>query len=108
MGINTLVSAYVAYLVAESLLGVSGVMAVLVTALIMGRLIRFEFPDRRKSSFVGSLWSLFAFIADSLVFLVAGMMLSMTLLEQGGWVAVSVGIISVLIARAVGVYGFPP
>ncbi|MES9857120.1 MAG: sodium:proton antiporter [Sedimenticola sp.] len=108
MGINTLVSAYVAYLVAESLLGVSGVMAVLVTALIMGRLIRFEFPDRRKSSFVGSLWSLFAFIADSLVFLVAGMMLSMTLLEQGGWVAVSVGIISVLIARAVGVYGFSP
>ncbi len=107
MGINTMISAYTAYFIAENLLGVSGVMSVLVTALIMGRMIRFEYPDR-SSCFVDNLWSLLAFIADSLVFIVAGIMLSMTLMDHWGWMAVIIGIFSVLIARALGVYSFAP
>ena len=64
----TLISAYTAYLIANEVLQVSGVMAVLVTGLIMGRVIHNDFQDER-GSFVDTFWSFNVYVAEALVFL---------------------------------------
>ncbi len=129
-GLLTLISAYLAFLTAEWLLNVSGVMAVLVTGLVMGRTIREDLPLPERGihenmagtnaegrativtrpggeTFVDQLWSMNAFIAHVLVFLLMGMTITVDMFEER-WLAMLIGIVGVLVARTVGLLGVLP
>jgi len=102
----TLISAYTAFLIADRLLNVSGVMAVLVTGLIMGRVIHNDFQDER-GTFVDTFWGFNVYVAEALVFLLMGVTISFSMFEER-WLAILIGIAALLIARAVGVFGASP
>ena len=99
----TLISAYTAFIVANEMLKVSGVMAVLITGLIMGRVIHNDFQDER-GSFVDTFWSFNVHVAESLMFLLMGMTVTLAMFEQR-WLAMLIGIAALLIARAIGIFG---
>lgn len=102
----TLISAYTAFLLADEVLQVSGVMAVLVTGLIMGRVIHNDFQDER-GSFVDTFWGFNVYVAEALVFLLMGVTVSLNMFEER-WLAMLIGIAAILIARAVGIFGTSP
>ena len=99
----TLISAYTSFIVANEVLGVSGVMAVLITGSIMGRVIHSDFQDER-GSFVDTFWSFNVYVAEALVFLLMGVTVSIAMFQER-WLAMLIGIAAILIARAVGVFG---
>jgi CPA1 family monovalent cation:H+ antiporter len=98
--VATVITAYLAFVIAESLLHVSGVMAVLVAGLVLGR-------DREKESFVQQLWEFNAWIANALVFLLVGVTITMDMFTER-WLAMLIGIAGVIIARAIGIFSFVP
>lgn len=102
----TLISAYSAYLAAEQWLNVSGVMAVLVTGLVMGRVIHNDFQDQR-GTFVDEFWTFNVYMAEALVFLLMGMTITPEMFQER-WLAMVIGIAAVLLARAAGVFGSLP
>ncbi|WP_078120970.1 cation:proton antiporter [Thiosocius teredinicola] len=102
----SLISAYAAFLVANEILQVSGVMAVLITGLIMGRVIHNDFQDER-GSFVDNFWAFNVYVAEALVFLLMGVTVTFAMFEQR-WLAMLIGIVAVLISRATGVFGTAP
>lgn len=102
----SLVSAYTAFLLANEVLNVSGVMAVLVTGLIMGRVIHNDFQDER-GSFVDTFWGFNVYVAEALVFLLVGVTVSLSMFQER-WLAMLIGIFALLIARAVAVFGSAP
>lgn len=102
----SLISAYTSFIVANEVLQVSGVMAVLVTGLIMGRVIHNDFQDER-GSFVDTFWGFNVYVAEALVFLLMGVTVSFAMFEER-WLAMLIGIAAILIARAVGVFGTAP
>jgi CPA1 family monovalent cation:H+ antiporter len=102
----TLISAYTSFIIANEFLGVSGVMAVLITGLIMGRVIHNDFQDER-GSFVDNFWSFNVYVAEALVFLLMGVTVSVAMFQER-WLAMLIGIAAILIARAIGVFGTAP
>lgn len=96
----SIISAYSAFLVAEHFLHVSGVMAVLVTGLS----ISWERCKRVEASqFVEKLWEFNAYLANILIFLLVGVTITVEMFTSH-WLAMLIGIVSVLIARAVGIF----
>ena len=102
----TLISAYTSFLLANEVLQVSGVMSVLVTGLILGRVIHNDFQDER-GSFVDNFWSFNVYVAEALVFLLMGVTISFAMFEER-WLAMLIGIVAILVARAIGVFGMAP
>ena len=102
----TLISAYTAFLVADRILQVSGVMAVLITGLIMGRVIHNDFQDER-GSFIDTFWGFNVYVAEALVFLLMGVTVSLSMFQER-WLAILIGIAAILIARAIGIFGASP
>ncbi|MEA3278535.1 MAG: sodium:proton antiporter [Pseudomonadota bacterium] len=105
-GLLSLISAYGAFLTAEWLLHVSGVMAVLVTGLVMGRAVHEDSPEK-PDGFVDRLWSLNAFAANALVFLLMGVTVTLPMFEER-WLAMLIGIGGVLVARGAGLLSLLP
>jgi CPA1 family monovalent cation:H+ antiporter len=105
-GVVTLISAYASYLVAEDLLYVSGVMAVLITGLIMGRVIHSDFQGPQRG-FVDDLWSFSTYLSEALVFLLMGVTVTLGMFEER-WLAMLIGIAAILLARALGIFGAVP
>ena len=105
-GLVTLIAAYSSYLVAESLLGVSGVMAVLVCGLILGRLAG-DYAEPAGRQFLQHLWQLNAYVASALVFLLMGATVTLAMFGER-WLAMLIGIAGVLGARALGIFGIVP
>lgn len=103
----TLISAYLSYLVAEQWLHVSGLMAVLVTGLVMSRVIHHDFQDHEKRSFVDDFWTFNVHVAESLMFLLMGVTITVGMFTDN-WLAMLIGIGAVLMARAIGVFGGAP
>ena len=104
--IFSLVSAYMAYYVAESVLHVSGVMSVLVAGLILGHIYRLG-SQSSASGFMPALWAYKSYIATAMVVLIAGVTIQLTRgTEQ--WLAISIGIFAVLFARATCILGIFP
>jgi len=102
----TIISAYLAFALAESFLHVSGVMSVLVTGLILGHMIHHARPDTTVG-FIQELWEFNAFVANALVFLLMGVVITTGMFEER-WLAMLIGIGGVLVARATGIYlGLP-
>ncbi len=96
----TLVTAYMAYLVADHALNVSGVLSVLATALIMGRTMHQDL-DAPRDHFVGEFWRLMATLAESMLFLMLGISISIDIFSER-YLAILIGIGAVLLARIAG------
>jgi len=105
-GIVTVASAYSAFLLANEMLNVSGVMAVLVTGLIMGRVIHNDFQDAR-GTFVDQFWSFNVYVAEAVMFLLMGVVITFSMFEER-WLAMLIGIVAVIGARAIGIFGTAP
>ncbi len=101
--IVTLIAAYFTYLLAEHWLHVSGVMAVLVCGLILGRVIHHDFDEHEKRDFVDDFWTFNVFVAESLMFLLMGVTITIAMFVDN-WLAILIAIAAVLIARALGVF----
>ena len=99
----TTILAYGSYLVAEYVLGVSGVLAVVAAGLASGK-----FGPRGMSSttriVVFNFWEYVAFLANSFVFLIIGLQIDLTLIINNA-LSILFAILAVIIARAVTVYG---
>ena len=105
-GVLSLISAYVGFLVAEAA-GLSGVMAVLVTGILFG-LASIRYPEvPKESAFVPKLWSFIAYVANVVIFLLVGITVHASMFADR-WLAMLLGIIAVLAARAIGIFGVMP
>jgi len=91
----TTLLAFGSYLLAERL-HVSGVLAVVVAGLINGSL--------RPSGVLNGFWEYLVFLANSLIFLLIGLEVSVLALSNA-WQSVLWAIFAVLVARALAVYG---
>ena len=99
----TTVLAYGSYLLAEYVLGVSGVLAVVAAGLVSGRIgPRGMSPTTRIVVF--NFWEFAAFLANSLIFLIIGLEIDLKMLVDNA-PAIGWAILAVLIARALTVYG---
>lgn len=105
-GVVTLISAYVSYLLAEFYLNVSGVISVLVTGLIMGRVIHNDFQDYR-GSFVDEFWTFNVRICEAVMYLLMGISVGIAMFTDR-WLAMLIGIAAVLLARSVGIFATAP
>ncbi len=96
----SIIAAYSAFILAEHFLHVSGVMAVLVTGLA----ISWERCKKTEASnFVEKLWEFNAYTANILIFLLVGITITVEMFTSH-WLAMLLGIMSVLIARAIGIF----
>ena len=102
----TVISAYLSFIVAESLFHVSGVMAVLVTGLLLGYQSQPATSDA-SPGFVQQLWEFNTYVANALVFLLMGVTITLGMFEER-WLAMLIGIGGVLIARALGIFTCVP
>lgn len=102
----TAILAYGSYLVAEAL-HVSPVIATICAGLVMGNYgSRVGMSDHTRHA-VSLFWEYAAFVVNSLVFLLIGLQIKMDLLiDHSGLIAI--GIIAILVARALLVYGLSP
>ncbi len=102
----SVISAYLAYIVAETVLHVSGVMAVLITGLILGYR-RQHAGTGTATGFEQELWEFNAYVANVLVFLFVGVTITLGMFEER-WLAMLIGIAGVLLARALGILACVP
>lgn len=109
----TLVFAYGAFIVAEEIFAVSGVIAVVSAGLVIGWFIDI-FIDPEVKKFCQEFWEYVAFLANSLVFLLVGItaagfdVFSQLTQTQTLLVSFGVALLAILVARAVVVFGLTP
>ncbi|MFT5132623.1 MAG: CPA1 family monovalent cation:H+ antiporter [Gammaproteobacteria bacterium] len=96
--LTSLIAAYGAYIIAGDVLSCSGVMAVLTTGLIINELPNI---DKKIESvrFTETLWQFAAQVIDRLIYLLAGITITVTMFKEQ-WLAMILGILAVIIARA--------
>jgi CPA1 family monovalent cation:H+ antiporter len=97
----SLAFAYLSFILAEDWLHVSGVMAVLSYGLCLGWETQKEKQNANQSLY--SIWEFFAFIANAFVFILVGFTITFNMFVDM-WLAMLLGILAVLLARAIGVY----
>ncbi|MFV9616803.1 MAG: cation:proton antiporter, partial [Gammaproteobacteria bacterium] len=110
-GVMSLIVAYGSYMLAEYFM-VSGIMSTLLAALSFSMLTEGEdkLADGQKTSsqlvITGNkyLWSILSHVANVSVFLIVGAVITLEMFEQR-WLAMLIAIVSLLIARAISVYG---
>lgn len=105
----TVATAYLAYIIAETYLGVSGVVSTVVAGLVVGSVGRTRVTPKTFYAMAES-WRQFGFWASSLVFLFAAMMIP-RLLEDATWmhlILVAVMMVLALLARVATVFGLMP
>ncbi len=100
----TVILAYGAYLLGEQL-HVSGVLAVVGAGLISGT-IGLQGVSPTTKIMLWNMWDFFGFLANSLVFLLIGLEVDLSLLWGNLW-AIVVAVIAVLLSRVVVVYILP-
>lgn len=96
----TLVAAYLGFLVAEKVLHVSGVVAVLVAGLILSHQLSTDRLKQDTSLFVDDFWQFNVFVAEALMFLFMGVTITVGMFTDN-WLAMLIAIVAVLIARSV-------
>ena len=104
--VESVVGAFGAFLLAEVLFHVSGVMAVLVAGLLLGWAQR-RAAESQPHDFLLGLWSFNAYIANAMIFLFLGITVTITMFTER-WLAMLLGILAVLVARAVVTFGVLP
>ena len=100
-GVISLVTSYSGYLMAEIWLDVSGLLAVLVAGLILNGFA--QKSGKESQQFLQQLWEYKAYIAKVLLFILLGVSIRFSLLTDQ-WIAILIGIVAVLAARAVIVF----
>lgn len=100
-----MISAVLAFYVAEHLFHFSGVVAVLSAGLLLGAHYRSQ--DISDHHFAQEFWELNAYIANAILFILVGVTITITMFT-GQWYAMLLGIIAATIARALVIYGLLP
>lgn len=93
----TLISAYGSYIVAEDLLHVSGVMAVLATGLTL-RYCDFRQAEKTHIEQCRYFWGFLSHIGEALIFILAGITITLSMFTEQ-WLAILFGIMAIIIAR---------
>ncbi len=104
----TLIIAHATFLFAEwvnhAIIPVSPVIATTIAALVMGNYGRYKISAETRHM-MGEYWEFFAFIANSMVFLLVGIMIvNLDIKFAELWLPIVISIIAVAIARAISVY----
>lgn len=95
---------YLIFIIVETVLSYSGVIATLVFAMTVGNKCKDLHKD---NSFASQGWQLLSKQANSIVFLMAGVSITLTMfIDQ--WLAILIGIIAVLFSRIVVIFGAFP
>ncbi|NND67521.1 MAG: hypothetical protein HKN19_08040, partial [Halioglobus sp.] len=102
----TTILAYFSFLIAEHMLHVSGVMATVAAALTIGGWGRSKI-SHSVSEYLEHFWEYLAFVANALIFLLVGLEIDLGALAESWGMLVWV-ILSMLLARAVVVFGIVP
>ena len=100
---NSLLAAYGAFYIAEGLLHVSGVMAVLLTALVLHRDHQQRINAEQHKQ-LHTVWVALAHLFNTLVFALMGLTITTEMFSQR-WLAMLIGIGAGLIGRSIAVYG---
>ena len=105
----TVALAYTSYVVSDRYLGVSGVVAVVTAALVISSVGRTRLTPSTWDSLIET-WEQLAFWANSLVFLLAAMLVPRLLTEIGGRDALLLALLvaAAIVARALVLYGLHP
>jgi CPA1 family monovalent cation:H+ antiporter len=98
----SIVCVYATFLIAEDLLHFSGVMAVLASGLMVG-----VFSRKYKTEMTEMFWDFLAYIAEAMIFLLAGITIILSMFADR-WLAIVIGIISILVARIIMIFGTFP
>lgn len=104
--LSSVICAYASFLIAEDLLHFSGVMAILASGLIVGTFKR-RFKTAAEDVFTDNLWDFLVNIAESMIFLLAGITVTLSMFSNQ-WIAIGLGIMAVIIARVVMIFGAFP
>jgi CPA1 family monovalent cation:H+ antiporter len=98
----SVICAFLSFSIAESVLQVSGVMAVVAAGLLLGEATRRN--GRNGDGYIRWLWQFNAWIASAMVFLLMGVTVTVDMFTER-WLAILIGIAAVIIARAAGTFG---
>ncbi len=96
----TLSVAYLSFLLAEKVLAVSGVMAVLITGLILSYSLQQPRQQASQPLFVDEFWAFTVFVAEALMFLIMGVTITLSMFDHN-WLAMLIAIAAVILARIV-------
>ncbi len=99
--VTSLLAAYGAYLLAETQLHVSGIMACLACGLWLGH--KLEIIKAEHHSAVSDWWENLGWIANSALFLLAGATVTLNMFEER-WLAMLIGIGAALLTRLISVW----
>lgn len=99
----SLAAAYGTYLVADRI-GQSGIIATVVAGLVIGTVARERGMSDRSIEALDTVWEFFAFLVTALVFLLIGLAISVERLLDA-LVPIAWGVVAVVAARAIVVYG---
>ncbi len=103
IGLISVVTAYLVYVLAEEVMQLSGVMTLLSCGLLIG-----EFLRRRGlaagETFFCHLWDFLGYVASAMIFIVGGATITTAMFSQR-WLAMLAGIVAVLLARTLLVHG---
>jgi len=102
----SLIMAYGTFLLAESLLEVSGIMATLIAGLLLARAVQRE-DGPQIGAEAGFTFDLLSYAANGSVFLLVGMTITGAMFTER-WLAMLIAIAAVLVARLVIVFGATP
>jgi CPA1 family monovalent cation:H+ antiporter len=102
----TIISAYISFIIAQDFLDLSGVMSVLATGLSI-RILNMKAHPGTPQQFVESFWQLLATVAETLIFLLAGITITLSMFVDQ-WLAMLIGIAVCLFARILIIYGSFP
>ena len=102
----TTILAYLSFLTAEHLLGVSGVIATLGAGLLFGARGWIKLPKGVRN-YVEQFWSYVAFLANALLFLLMGMQIDLATLISARWILLTL-VLAMLLARGLVVFGLLP
>lgn len=99
----SLVLAHVTFLVAEGLLGVSGILATVIAAFIMGNYGRRKLKSETKKSF-SEIWQFLGFISNALIFILLGLRIGQINFMLYWQPILIMGVIVLLVSRPISTY----
>ncbi len=99
----SLVLAHLTFLIAEGLLGVSGILATMVAGLIMGNIGGRKLKPSTKKSF-HEIWSFLGFISNALIFILLGFKIAEIDLLQYWKPIFFVSVLTIFLARPISVF----
>ena len=100
----TVISAFLAYIIAEDYLHFSGVMSVLACGLVIGECLR---RTDQYGNLVLPLWDILGFIAVSTLFLLGGITITSAMFTSH-WLAILYGVLAITLARMISIFGLLP